>query len=120
MNTRRLIIVAIGVLILIAGLGMDTTKTTTTCHDSIDPRDPGQNCVETTYNDPAPQIVALILGIGFIAGGILAGGSDNTQQKASHQRNTGYDNSQRDVAPDDTFAAKLEQNKNKKGDRFNN
>jgi hypothetical protein len=61
-------LIVVGGLIVLGGLGMDTTKTTTSCYNS----GYGSSCVETTYNDPGPQIAALTLGIGFLAvGGYL-------------------------------------------------
>lgn len=61
-------IILIGFMLIFAGLGMDSTKTTVTCYNT-DSAYGGNSCVETTYYDPSGVIFAFILGASAIAGG---------------------------------------------------
>lgn len=65
MRPAAIALVAVGVLVLLAGAGMDTTSTSRTCYET-DYSFGGGGCVETTYSNPAPRVAAFALGFGLI------------------------------------------------------
>lgn len=81
MKIAGILIVVFGVLLLLGGMGMDTTETTTTCYEtdySWNAAD-SSGCVETTYSNPAPKMGVVMLGLGMVlGGGVLASRSDST------------------------------------------
>ena len=73
MRASGVLLLTLGVLVVLAGLGMDTTRTTTTCYEadySWNTAD-ARGCVETTYSDPAPKVVAVAIGVGLVLGGAV-------------------------------------------------
>lgn len=89
MRAGGVLLLVLGVLVLLAGLGMDTTETTTTCYEADYAWDAADSrgCVQTTYSNPAPKMAAVATGSGMLlVGGVLAtrdggGTTDSTRRR---------------------------------------
>lgn len=108
MKVIGIVIAVVGVLVLMAGLGMDTTETSTTCYESDFSWSSynSRGCVETTYNNPAPKIGALSFGFGMIVvGGILASRSESSKLFLQTSQSSTLEHNE------DTLTAKLKKRK---------
>lgn len=84
------LLVIVGVLAVLGGAGMDTTKTVRSCYQSdyAGVNYDGSGCVETTYSDPAPKVVAFLFGFSAIVGGgaLVYSGDDASRDRTSRER----------------------------------
>ena len=104
----------LGVMVLLAGVGMDTTETATTCYEtdySWGVAD-SSGCVETTYSNPFPKFAAITSGVFLLAaGGVLSSQKSGLMSTSSKQskksENTGPVASEK--IGEDSFAQKLQQ-----------
>jgi len=93
MRAAGALLIVVGVVVLLAGFGMDTTRTVTTCSEPDFAGGPvaGPECVETTYSNPGPKFAALLMGFSLLVGGGIVW----SRSKGSHSSSHGT----RDVGP---------------------
>jgi drug/metabolite transporter (DMT)-like permease len=86
MRAAGAFLILVGMVILLAGVGMDTTRTTTTCYEADYEWDPADSsgCIETTYSNPAPKFAALMLGFLLLVGGGVVWSRSEGSHSSSH------------------------------------
>lgn len=86
MRALGIVIAIIGVVVLLGGAGMDTTRTAQSCVEYQSSYGNGYSCTEYQYSDPGPKIAAMSLGFAMLVGGVVlarrSGGTDGKKQPA--------------------------------------
>jgi len=117
MKIAGIMLVVIGVLILLAGFGMDTTKTTTTCYEADHSWDAADSsgCIETTYSNPAPKFAAMMLGISLaLGGGVIVSRSDSSESAGYNSTDQAHTNNPKtNEIETGSFAEKLQERQNR-------
>jgi len=119
MRSIGAIVVVLGLMVLLVGIGIDTTETATTCYEtdySWGVAD-SSGCVETTYSNPFPKFAAITSGIVLIvAGGVLSSQKSRLISTSPKQSSTSENSDL--VAGENTegssFAEKLQQRQTQK------
>lgn len=110
MRGGAIILVIIGVLVILAGAGMDTTKTSTSCYEYQSDFGNSGGCVEYTYSDPAPKAITMLIGFGLVVGGAVYNSQDSTTTANRSTTPSSEENSQ--DSSDESFAEKLRERSN--------
>lgn len=71
MRGGTILLVVIGVLVILAGIGMDTTETSRSCYEYQTGYGDSGGCVEYTYSNPVPKALTVMLGFGLVIGGTV-------------------------------------------------